>query len=235
MSPGPLALLVDCAGTLLRPDPSVARQYLIEARRIVEAGSLPDRSAVRGRFHTVFRRPGLPDGTMRYGTTHAEGYLFWKRIVAAVFPALDDRTLEVLTKRLFERFARPSAWAVRTGARDVLGSLREEGVRTALVSNWDRRGPRLVERMNLASLFDAVVFSSRVGMEKPDPGIFREALRRLSVPPGRAAVLGNTPSRDLEPADRLGLRAYHFGGDGDGPWKAVGRWADLPGVLAGAD
>ncbi len=232
MTSGPRALLVDCAGTLLRPDPSVARQYRSEARRLTGEGSLPDLSAVRSRFHTVFNRPGLPDGTMRYGTTHAEGYFFWKRIVAAVFPTLDEEPLEVLTKRLFERFSRPSAWAVRTGAREVLGSLREAGVRTALVSNWDRRGPRLLERMNLASFFNAVVFSSRVGVEKPDPEIFREALRRLSVAAERAAVLGNTPSRDLTPAQRLGLRAYHFDGDGDhGPWKGVRRWAELPGML----
>lgn len=223
---------MDGAGTLLHPDPEVARQYRAEARRVVPEGPLPDLGAVRARFRAVFERPGLPEGSMRYGTTRSEGYFFWKRVVGAVFPALTDDRLSVLTDRLYERFADPDAWAVRSNAREVLEGLRTHGVRTALVSNWDRRGPRLLARMGLEAFFDARVFSCEVGVEKPDPGIFREALRRLSVPPERMAMLGNSPSRDLRPARKLGMRPCRFGTGGSGEtWTSVETWSRLPEVL----
>lgn len=234
MNLGPRALLVDGAGTLLRPDPDAARQYRDEARRVVPEGSLPDLEAVRARFRTVFARPGLPEGTMRYGTTRPEGYFFWKRVVGAVFFTLPDDRLSGLTDRLYERFADPDAWAVRPGAREVLKELGTHGVRTALVSNWDRRGPPLLARMGLEAVFDARVFSCEVGVEKPDPEIFREALRRLSVPPGKTVMLGNSPSHDLRPARKLGMRPYRFGtGESGGTWTSVTTWSRLPEVLRG--
>lgn len=170
---------------------------------------------------------------MRYGTTRSEGYLFWKRVVGAVFWTLPDDRLSVLTDRLYERFADPDAWSVRPNAREVLEGLRTHGVRTALVSNWDRRGPRLLARLGLEALFDSRVFSCEVGVEKPNPGIFRDALRRLSVPPERTVMLGNSFSRDLKPARTLGMRACRFGAaKTEDSWPSVKGWSELPDVLS---
>lgn len=234
MTSAPQGLLVDCGGTLLHPDPDVARQYRTEARRLIPGESLPDLDTVRARFRAAFERPGLPEGSMRYGTTRPEGYFFWKRVVGGVFPALTDDRLSVLTDRLYERFAEPDAWAVRPNAREVLEGLRTHGVRTALVSNWDRRGPRLLARMGLEAFFDSRVFSCEVGVEKPDPEIFREALRRLSVPPEKTVMLGNSPSHDLRPARKLGMRPRRFGtGEPGDTWTSVETWSRLPEVLGG--
>lgn len=87
------------------------------------------------------------------------------------------------------------------GVRETLEGLRSRGIALALVSNWDCALPEHVERIGLAHLFTTVVASAVVGAEKPDPRIFRTALERLGVEPGRALHIGD------EESDRLGAAA----------------------------
>ena len=130
---------------------------------------------------------------------------------------------------LFARFGRPDAWEVYPDVRDTLAVLRESGLKLAVVSNWDPRLPELLRRLGLARLFDALVYSSEVGVEKPDPRIFEEALRRLEVEPGMALHVGDGRLEDVEGAQAVGMRALHLTrGRGAGELRDL---ASLPGLL----
>jgi len=78
---------------------------------------------------------------------------------------------------------------------------------TAIVSNFDRRLLGLLQGLELAELFDAVVLCSDVGVAKPDAAIFQRALERLDVPASRAVVVGDDEVLDIEGARAAGLRA----------------------------
>ncbi len=89
---------------------------------------------------------------------------------------------------------------------DRVAALRNEGYRTALVTNnviefrehWRRLLP-------VDALFDAVVDSSEVGVRKPDPAIYRLALERVGgVAPERAVFLDDYPG-NIDAATALGL------------------------------
>jgi putative hydrolase of the HAD superfamily len=108
--------------------------------------------------------------------------------------------------------AEHAAWepARRLGAdtHALLESLRDRGLKLGLVSNafdpgWLLR--RDLEQMGLAERLDFSVFSSEVGVRKPDPRIFECALEALGVEPERALFVGDRLYEDVRGAGELGM------------------------------
>jgi HAD superfamily hydrolase (TIGR01509 family) len=64
----------------------------------------------------------------------------------------------------------------------------------------------VIEVLGLGSLIDATAAAEDVGQGKPDPGIFLEAARRISVPPERCVVIEDAPA-GLEGARRAGMKS----------------------------
>ena len=91
------------------------------------------------------------------------------------------------------------------GALETLAGLRARGLALAIVSNWDVGLGEHIEGIGAAHLFSAIVTSAEAGAAKPDPAVFRIALERLSVEPGRALHVGDEPE-DEEGAAAAGMR-----------------------------
>jgi len=114
----------------------------------------------------------------------------------------------------------------------ALDRIRAAGVRLAIVSNSEGRLPELLERVGLASYFEAIVDSHHEGVRKPDPEIFRRALSRLGVAAERAVYLGDIPGVDVAGAQAAGLGAVlvdpgGFYAEHDGERVAsVAEWID---------
>ncbi len=108
---------------------------------------------------------------------------------------------------LFHRLGSGEAWEVYPDVPGVLDALRERGLRLGVISNWDTRLPEILRQLDLARRFDAVVYSSAVGVEKPDCRIFRRALRELGVEARAALHVGDSRLEDLEGAIAAGMRA----------------------------
>ena len=87
----------------------------------------------------------------------------------------------------------------------VLSALRER-YRLGIVSNFYGNLEAVCHSAGLASLFAAMVDSQRVGVEKPDPAIFRTALEMLGAAPETTVVVGDSLRRDREGARRTGMR-----------------------------
>lgn len=111
------------------------------------------------------------------------------------------------SSELFDRFLRPGAWEVYPDVRSTLETLSRAGVRLGVVSNWDERLPRLLDALDLGHFFDAVTFSSAVGIEKPNPRIFLHCLRALGVAPANALHVGDGAVDDVEGAMAAGMQA----------------------------
>jgi putative hydrolase of the HAD superfamily len=108
---------------------------------------------------------------------------------------------------LFHRAGGGEAWEVYPEVPAVLDALRARGLRLGVISNWDTRLPEVLRQLDLARRFDAVVYSSGVGVEKPDARIFRRALRDLGVEARAALHIGDSRLEDLEGAIAAGMRA----------------------------
>jgi len=77
------------------------------------------------------------------------------------------------------------------GVAESLRVLRGAGLALACVSDWDVGVGRQLERAGLDPFLDVVVSSAEVGAKKPDPRVFRVALERLGIAPGRALHIGD--------------------------------------------
>jgi putative hydrolase of the HAD superfamily len=112
-----------------------------------------------------------------------------------------------LADRLAGLFAGPAEEALRRN-REVLRRLRSEGYRLGIVSNFYGNVAALCDEAGLSPFLDVVVDSAVVGLRKPDPRIYAEALSRMNAAPGEAAMVGDSFDRDIRPAKALGMHAF---------------------------
>ncbi len=116
---------------------------------------------------------------------HREAYLHVLRS-----SGLGEEHAEVLYQRVID----PAEWQVYPDTAEVLKSLRQNGIRTAVVSNiaWDIR-PVLHAAGAEA---DEYVLSYEVGAAKPDRRIFDAALDRVGVDAEAALMVGDSVEND---------------------------------------
>ncbi|WP_349616460.1 HAD family hydrolase [Azotobacter salinestris] len=94
-----------------------------------------------------------------------------------------------------------------------------------------------VRRLGLADYFRFTLCAEDLGIGKPDPQPFREALRRGGVSAEQAVHIGDHPDDDIQGAQRAGLRAIWYNPTGK-PWSHAGTpdaqiasLAELPALL----
>jgi putative hydrolase of the HAD superfamily len=119
----------------------------------------------------------------------------------------------------------------------TLDELRLAGWRIGLVSNVTSETPDRWRESKLLPYFDAVAFSSELGVAKPEPGIYLAACARLDVPPAECFYLGDGADDELAAASALGMYAVRTTehADSDPSWAGptIGSLTELPAVLSG--
>jgi putative hydrolase of the HAD superfamily len=63
-----------------------------------------------------------------------------------------------------------------------------------------------LRKLKINNFFNVVVVSEEAGWRKPNPTIFQEALKALSVEADEAVFVGDTPSEDIEGAKKVGMK-----------------------------
>ena len=105
---------------------------------------------------------------------------------------------------------------------DVVRRARQQGLRTALLSNsWGMDYPR--EEWD--EIFDAVVISGEVGMRKPEPAIYRHTIELLELPARACVFVDDLPS-NVQGAVDVGMVGVRF----VGVEQAVGELESLFGL-----
>jgi epoxide hydrolase-like predicted phosphatase len=89
--------------------------------------------------------------------------------------------------------------------------------KTALLSNASPQLRDLLDEMNVSGLFDVIVISGLVGVQKPDPAIYHIVLERLGVAPAEVIFVDDFV-QNIETARALGMQTLHFRAGMD--WRA---------------
>ncbi|MGH3949495.1 MAG: RbtT/DalT/CsbX family MFS transporter [Pseudonocardiaceae bacterium] len=110
-----------------------------------------------------------------------------------------------LVERARAHWEYPSS-ALYADVRPVLTTLARH-YRLGIVANSRDNVLDALEREGLRELFTVTALADEVGVEKPDPRIFRHALREAAVPAERTVYVGNRLDTDIRPAQALGMRA----------------------------
>lgn len=219
-------------GPVIIPDPSVHEQYFEQARQIFSDRLIPSRERIKERFRRAFSSIQFGIETLRFGTTRTEGLWFWKRVIDAIFIRAEEQQRLQLTRALWDRFAKPSAWKVRKNCKSTLKNMLRDQYKIGLITNWDTRCSNLIEQLGIDSLFDASAVSSQVGYEKPDEGLFRWVLNELNVSPMNSLMIGDSIERDLRPADELNMETCFFSEQSNNGWTPkISDWRELKAVL----
>jgi putative hydrolase of the HAD superfamily len=89
--------------------------------------------------------------------------------------------------------------------------------KTALLSNASPRLSDLLEELEVVDLFDVIIISGQVGVQKPDPAIYHVTLERLGLAP-QETIFVDDFARNIEAAQALGMETLHFRAGMD--WQA---------------
>ncbi|MER8043602.1 HAD-IA family hydrolase [Streptomyces sp. NPDC094032] len=112
-----------------------------------------------------------------------------------------------LVRALYDRHMHPEAWHPYPDTARTLGELSRGGVLVAVVSNigWDLRP--VFRAHGLDEWIDLYALSYEVGVQKPDPAIFRFACDGLGLAPAETLMVGDDRTADGG-ARALGSRVH---------------------------
>ncbi|WP_051393605.1 HAD family hydrolase [Glycomyces arizonensis] len=104
----------------------------------------------------------------------------------------------------------------------MLRRVAAKGIPVVVVSQADGTAAQLLREAEVCQVGDgpgvtvaAVVDSAIVGIDKPDPELFRHALDLVGAAPSQAVHLGDTVPADVRGAQAAGIRALHYDPFGD--------------------
>ena len=131
-------------------------------------------------------------------------------IVTDAFQALGVADADGLASIFSSRFTELRAVGAREfdGARHTLETLRNTGVKLALVTNGAAQIQRAkIERFSLSSYFDHIQIEGEHEFGKPDPRAYHHALKALNADPATTWMVGDNLEWEVAAPQRLGIFA----------------------------
>jgi HAD superfamily hydrolase (TIGR01509 family) len=220
------AVLFDAGNTLLRMN------YRAIARHLAARGHTVSVEAVE---EAELRARVRLDAHLASGIS-TEGRPAQDRYIAYLLDVLGlGAPEEVEAATTFKRDYNPPAGlfdCAIPGAQAAIRRAKAVGLATAVISNSNGSARALLEGAGLVGELDFVIDSALVGVEKPDPRIFRLGLEQAGVAPHEAVYIGDLYSIDVLGSRAAGLRAILL--DPRGYWgeRDCERAADLDAALA---
>lgn len=195
------AILFDAGNTLVWLDHDFILSLLAEHGVHTTSGALLAAEYAAKRVLDERVRAGEADDDAK------RGRVFFAEIFRQIGVA--DEVFPDVAARLWERHRASNLWGnVRPGTAEALEELRRRGYRLGVISNADGRVEALLDAVGLRPHFDFVIDSAVVGIEKPDPAIFRMGCERMGVAPGEAVYVGDIYEIDVVGAQAVGMRAF---------------------------
>ena len=114
----------------------------------------------------------------------------------------EDQINKVLELRLY--FTRKDL-KPKSGAIETLSKLKKIGFKIGLISNCSAEVPMLWETTPFAKIIDVSIFSSSVGLKKPNPKIYKLACNQLDAQPQNCLYIGDGDSHELSGASQVGM------------------------------
>jgi putative hydrolase of the HAD superfamily len=225
------AVFFDAGETLVHPHPSFPELF---AQILAREGHEVSPEAIRDRIHVVSDRFHEAARTNELWTTSPErSRRFWHEVYA-IFLRDIGITDDALAETCYLEFTDLANYALFDDVVPALQRLQEEDLTLGVVSNFEEWLERLLEQLGVRSFFAVRVISGVEGLEKPDPRIFRLAMERAGVEPGRSVYVGDNPEFDVDPALAVGMfpvlidRRDRFP---DAPGARIASLEELPDVL----
>jgi putative hydrolase of the HAD superfamily len=202
------AVFFDAVGTLFRLTKTVGDHYAYVGREVGLDLNAQDLERV---FHTALKQ--MPQRAAVDGPRENDDKGWWRELVDHVLeqvaPALSEFDRDNFFEVAYEHFAEAGVWELYPEARGVLEELQPR-FRLAVISNFDGRLRLILQHLSISKFFSHVFISSELGADKPDPEIYRRALKVMDLKPNEVLHVGDDPERDWEAASAAGLSIFRL-------------------------
>jgi putative hydrolase of the HAD superfamily len=202
----PKAIFFDAMGTLFYLTHNVGHHYALVG---AEVGLKLDATKLDDAFNKAWST--MPTREPINGPRENDDKDWWREVVEQVLddvtPTLSDLDRDNFFEIAYEHFAAAGVWDLYPEVLEVLENLRPR-FQLAVVSNFDGRLRMILEHVGISKFFSHVFVSSEIGADKPDPEIFRRALRFMKLKADEALHVGDDPVRDWKAATAAGLRVF---------------------------
>ncbi len=159
------------------------------------------------------------------------------------FPNVSEDILKRALARMYA--VTQSYWLAEDDAIPTLKDLLAQGYRLGLVSNAADGDDvqTLINQVKLRPYFDVILTSAALGIRKPNPIIFQEALKYWGASPEVAVMVGDTLGADILGARNAGIFSIWLTRRADTPANrahldtiqpdaAISKLSELPGMMA---
>lgn len=202
------AIFFDAVGTLFYLTKTVGDHYALVGR---EVGLTLDAQQLDRAFFTAWEQ--MPPRAAIDGPREDDDKGWWRELVDLVLDQV-ARSLSELDRDNFfeiayEHFAEAGAWELYSEVMDVLRKLRPR-FELGVISNFDGRLRFILEHLGISKFFSYVFISSELGADKPDPEIFRRALKVIDSKPNQVLHVGDDSDRDWKTARAAGLAIFRL-------------------------
>lgn len=171
-----------------------------------EVGLDLDAQQLDREFHAAWQK--MPRRSAIEGPRENDDKGWWRELVDRVFdqvaPSLSEFDRDNFFEIAYEHFAESGVWELYPEVPGVLEQLRSR-FQLAVISNFDGRLRFILEHLGISTFFAHIFISSEIGADKPDPEIFRRALKLIDLKPNEVLHVGDDPERDWEAASAAGL------------------------------
>ncbi|MFL6543891.1 MAG: HAD-IA family hydrolase [Candidatus Udaeobacter sp.] len=202
------AIFFDAVGTLFRLTNTVGDHYAYVGR---EVGLDLDARSLERAFHSAWKQIPQRAAIDRPRENDDKGW--WRGLVYLVIdqvaPSLGEFDRDNFFEIAYEHFAEAGVWELYPEVPGILEQLQPR-FQLAVVSNFDGRLRFILEHLGISKFFPNVFVSSELGADKPDPEIYRRALRLMKLKPNEALHVGNDPKGDWEAASAAGLSIFRL-------------------------
>ena len=202
------AIFFDAAGTLFYLTKTVGDHYALVGR---EVGLDLDAQNLERAFHTAWKQ--MPQRAAINGPRKNDDKGWWRelvnRVLKQVAPSLSELDRDNFFEIAYEHFAEAGVWELYPEVPGILEELWRR-FELAVVSNFDGRLRFILAHLGVSKYFAHVFVSSELGADKPDPEIYRRALRVMKLSPNEVFHVGDDPERDWEGATAAGLSIFRL-------------------------
>jgi putative hydrolase of the HAD superfamily len=149
---------------------------------------------------------------------------FWVNLYKYVLEKLgaheewSEGQIHEVCHELYDIYVAPEHYQLFEDVKECLAKLQEQGLRLGIVSNFAPTLKAILESKGILSYFDPVIVSTEVGLEKPDPAIFKLALELSGLEAKDILYIGDHERNDIWAPNQVGIDAvkiirydYHSG------------------------
>ena len=202
------AIFFDAVGTLFRLTKTVGNHYAYVGRQV---GLNLDARSLERAFHTAWKQMPQRAAIDRPRENDDKGW--WRGLVYLVLDQVASSLSELDRDNFFEiayeHFAEAGVWELYPGVLGILEQLQPR-FQLAVVSNFDGRLRFILQHLGISKFFPNVFVSSELGADKPDPEIYRRAVRLMKLHPSEVLHVGDDSQRDWEAATAAGLSVFQL-------------------------